>query len=110
MPDNELTALLRQAVSAQLVVPESSEQFAFRHALIHDAAYTSVLVRERKRLHRIIAETIERTQTEADGTHDRTLGDLAYHFYAADAWQQALDYAVRAGRRAQSVYAPREAV
>jgi predicted ATPase len=41
-------------IAAQLVVEESAEQFAFRHALTRQAIYADLLVRERKALHRRI--------------------------------------------------------
>jgi tetratricopeptide (TPR) repeat protein len=41
---------------------------------------------------------------------DGRLTDLAYHFYEAGAWEQALEYGQRAGEQAQAMYAPRAAI
>ena len=57
--EQQLLTLMKELMSAQLVVEESAEQFAFRHALTRQAIYTELLVRERKALHRTIAETME---------------------------------------------------
>src|SRR5579859_5746654 len=57
--ERQLLLLMKELVSAQLVVEESADQFAFRHALTRQAIYTQLLARERRMLHQTIAETIE---------------------------------------------------
>src|SRR5207248_5782418 len=54
----QLLSLMKELIAAQLVVEESEEQFAFRHALTRQAIYTQLLLRERKALHRTLAETM----------------------------------------------------
>lgn len=103
----ELLRLMKELIAAQLVVEESEEQFAFRHALTREAIYRQLLLRERKVLHRTIAETIEQLFAPAPEAH---LAELAYHFYEAGEWEKALSYAQCAGERAQSLYAPRVAI
>ncbi|MGH2543114.1 MAG: ATP-binding protein, partial [Ardenticatenaceae bacterium] len=97
---------LKELVSAQLIVEESAERYAFRHALTREAVYASLLLRERKRYHGIIAETIERLYADRITSH---VDELAYHYYQAEAWEKALAFSQRAGERAQTLYAPREA-
>jgi DNA-binding CsgD family transcriptional regulator/predicted negative regulator of RcsB-dependent stress response len=103
----ELLRQMKELIAAQLVVEESAEQFAFRHALTREAIYRQLLLRERKALHRTLAETIEQLFAP---TLDSHLTELAYHFYEAGVWEQALAYAQRAGERALALYAPRAAV
>jgi DNA-binding CsgD family transcriptional regulator len=103
----ELLRLMKELIAAQLVVEESEERFAFRHALTRQAIYTQLLLRERKTLHRTIAETIEQLFAP---TLDGRLTEVAYHFYEAGVWDKALSYAMRAGERAQALYAPRVAI
>jgi DNA-binding CsgD family transcriptional regulator len=105
--EQELLSLLKELIAAQLVVEESEERFAFRHALTRQAVYADLLVRERKALHRTIAETMERLYAPA---FDAYLADLAYHFYEAGAWEKALEYGQRAGEEAQAMYASRSAI
>src|SRR6266699_1191363 len=50
----QLLRLIKELMAAQLVVEESAEQFAFRHALTRQAVSAQLLVRERKALHRTI--------------------------------------------------------
>ena len=104
--EDQLLTLMKELMAAQLVVEESEEQFAFRHALTRQAMYADLLVRERKTLHRTVAETMERVYSS---TLDAHLADLAAHFYEAGAWEKALAYGQRAGEQAQALYAPQAA-
>ena len=104
--ERTLLSLIKELIAAQLVVEESREQFAFRHALIRQAVYAELLARERAALHRTVAEAAE----QLHGDLDHGVDDLAYHFAEAEAWDKALAYARRAGERALRLYAPRAAV
>src|SRR6266705_736594 len=103
----QLLRLIKELIAAQLVVEESAEQFAFRHALTRQAVYAELLVRERKALHRTIAETIEHLYAPALEAH---LADLAIHFSEAEVWEKAREYGRRAGEQAQALYAPQAAI
>ena len=105
--EEQFLHLLKELIAAQLVVEESGEQFAFRHALTRYAIYEQLLRRERKALHRTLAEAMERLYHASLDAH---LEDLAYHFTRAEMWAKALIYAGRAGEKAQALYAPRAAV
>ncbi|HEY6408508.1 MAG TPA: AAA family ATPase [Ktedonobacteraceae bacterium] len=96
----QLLRIIKELIAAQLVVEESAEQFAFRHALTRQAVYAELLVRERKALHRTIAETFERLYASTIEAH---LADLASHFSEAGAWEKALEYGQRAGEQAQAL-------
>lgn len=105
--EQQLLQVMKELVSAQLVVEVSSEQFAFRHALTRRAIYTQLLARERSILHRTIAETLEQLSST---TLDARLEDLAYHFYQARDWQKTVGYAQRAGEKALRLYAHRATI
>src|SRR3989441_6419300 len=105
--ESQLLQVMKEVIAAQLVVEESAEQFAFRHALTRQAIYADLLVRERKALHRRIAEMLERLYASVLDAH---LADLAYHFFEASAWEKALEYGQRAGEQAQAMYAPHAAI
>ncbi len=102
----DLVRLIKELIGAQLVIEESADQYAFRHALTRQTLYANLLARERQALHGTIAETLE--QMRAAPT-DR-LADLAYHYDAAGAWVQALTYAEQAGLHAQASFAPQAAM
>ena len=105
--EQHLLQLIKESMAAQLVVEESAEQFAFRHALTRQAIYADLLVRERKALHRSIADTMEHLSVSPLDAH---LADLAYHFYESGKWEKALEYGQRAGEQAYRLYAPQVAI
>jgi transcriptional regulator with AAA-type ATPase domain/tetratricopeptide (TPR) repeat protein len=82
-------------------------EHAFRHALTHEVAYASVPADERRALHRRIAQSLE-------ALHAGRLGDmapvLARHYAAAEEWERALTYFVRAAESAATSFATREAL
>lgn len=105
--DGELLALVKELMAAQLVVEESADRFAFRHALIREALYERLLARERQALHAQLVEAIERVHA---GSLDAHLEALASHAYEAALWPRALDYAQRAGKKALALFAPHAAI
>jgi DNA-binding CsgD family transcriptional regulator/tetratricopeptide (TPR) repeat protein len=104
-----LLELIKGLIAAQLVVEESAEQFAFRHALTRQAVYEGLLARERTSLHRAIAEALESLCSSA-ALREAHLADLAAHCSAAEMWAQALEYGQRLGEKALALSAPRAAV
>ena len=101
--EQQLLALMKELIAAQLVIEESADQFAFRHALTRQAIYSDLLARERRALHKAIAETMERHYAT---TLDSYLEVLAYHYYKAEVWDKAFHYGQLAGDKAQALYAP----
>jgi DNA-binding CsgD family transcriptional regulator len=105
--ETELLAAIKDLLAAQLLVEESADQFAFRHALTRDAVYRGTLLRERQALHKQIGETMERFWAATSGSH---AAELAYHFDQAAVWDKAFKYSQRAAEHAQALYAPLEGV
>lgn len=102
LPDSELLNALEEATSAQLVneSQEVSGRFEFVHALIREALYGELSSPRRLRLHRRVAEAIERL---TENMPSPPLAELAYHFSqaaSAGTVDKAIDYATRAGDRA----------
>src|SRR6266480_4178338 len=106
--EDRLLPLIKEKLAIQFVVEVSAEQFAFRHALTQQAVYAGLLARERRSLHRTLAQAIEQlyATTPMLDTH---LEDLASHYYEAEVWVKVLEYAQRAGEKALALYAPRAA-
>lgn len=102
-----LIAALKELIAAQLLVEESADRFAFRHALIQEAAQTTLLARERRARHRLVAAALARQPGAGDET---LLADLAYHTFLGEDWQNALSYSTRAGRQALALHAPHTAI
>ncbi|GAC1347484.1 MAG: hypothetical protein NVSMB27_12970 [Ktedonobacteraceae bacterium] len=107
--ETHLLALIKELIVAQLVVEESVEQFAFRHALTRQAIYESLLARERTSLHRTIAEALDSLSPSA-ALRETYLADLAAHCSAAGMWAQAFEYGQRVGEKALALSAPRAAI
>ncbi len=105
--EQQLLTLMKELIAAQLVIEELADQFTFRHALTRQAIYTDLLARERRALHKAIAETMEHTYAT---TLDVYLTVLAYHFYKAELWDKAFQYGQLAGEKALSLYSPRNAI
>ena len=80
--------------------------FGFHHALVQDVAYSRLLRRQRRDLHRRVAEVAETLY----GAGDDVLELLARHLYLGEAGAKAIDYLVRAGERARRLYANEEAI
>jgi DNA-binding CsgD family transcriptional regulator len=105
--ENMLLELIRELMTAQLVIEESAERFAFRHALTRQAIYTAMLARERRVLHLAVAQAMERLHAAMPEPY---FADLSYHFAAGESWEKAIEYGERAGERALALYAPQAAV
>jgi predicted ATPase/class 3 adenylate cyclase len=81
--------------------------YAFRHTLIQEAAYRSLLRRRRQHLHAAAIEAIE--DLYADRIEEFA-GMVAHHADVAGDDRRALDYHRRAGDGAASVYSLAEAI
>jgi len=100
--DADTVAALSEALASGLVVELAADQFAFRHALTREAVYEVVLGWERRRLHRLIAEDLDRSG--ADDPTTRTA--RSDHWFQAEVWDRALDTALVAASTALELSAP----
>ena len=104
--ERALLALMRELIAAQLVTEESSDRFAFRHALTRQAIVGELLARERATLHRAVADELERCGESSDTNYEL----IAYHAYGAMDWPRALAASSQAAEHALALQAPREAL
>ncbi|MGQ5491103.1 hypothetical protein ACUH78_19890, partial [Thauera sp. ZXT1-4] len=72
-------------------------EYLFRHALLQDAAYGSLLKQERRELHGRVAEALEQLYPER---RDELAPVLAMHFEQAGEHDKAVDYFIAGGRHA----------
>jgi class 3 adenylate cyclase/tetratricopeptide (TPR) repeat protein len=108
--DARVERALRELSNAGLIYRRSSTagpRFAFKHALIQEAAYDSLLKTDRQLLHRGIAEHLERHQFESDVI---TFEVLAHHYTEARLPAKAVQYCYLAGRRSLAQSANAEAI
>ena len=99
MPDSQLRQALDRFVASGLVFQEGEIPLAtyhFKHALVQDAAYSTLPKKPRRVLHARIATTLERRFAERV-TREPEL--LAYHYEQAGLAGPAVEYWHRAARR-----------
>lgn len=86
---------------------ESPITYIFKHIVIRDVAYNTLLVSTRAELHRRLAHHLE--QQHGDDLFN--LSDiLAYHYLEGHEFEKALHFTVISARKARSQYANREAI
>jgi predicted ATPase/DNA-binding CsgD family transcriptional regulator len=98
--EDELTDALRGALDRQLLVMDSdraSAGYAFRHALVQEAAYDDLLPGERRSLHRACALALARRPAPAGAAGAAHWAELAHHWAAARDDVEAARSAIRAG-------------
>ncbi len=94
--DSSLYKLERAGlISPRALHPEM--EFIFKHALIQEVSYGSLLRRERQRVHERIGLTIEHLYQDRLSEFDET---LAIHFQKSTATIKATDYLIRSGAKA----------
>lgn len=81
--------------------------FRFKHRLIMEAAYQSLLVKTRGELHGAIAKSMEQSYPDLCLSAP---GRLAQHFALSGNVDKAIDYRIMAARRAQKSFANDEAL
>jgi class 3 adenylate cyclase/tetratricopeptide (TPR) repeat protein len=109
-PQADVDDGLAHLVASEIVLPQGPAQdsvYAFRHALIQDAAYQSLLMSRRREYHEAIAHVLERHFPEiAEGQPEV----IARHYTAAGSAERAIAYWLRAGERSRLRYATQEAI
>jgi tetratricopeptide (TPR) repeat protein len=91
----------------QLAQKHPELEYLFRHALVQDAAYESLLLSDRQRLHEAVGETIEGAYPER---MEELAPVLAHHFHLAGKEKLAQKYFTLAGDVARRMNALTEAV
>jgi tetratricopeptide (TPR) repeat protein len=110
MAQNDLLNHLALCQAAELIRRVQAEpelEYWFRHTLVQEAAYESLLKSARAELHGRVAEAIEEA---AGGSRDADAAVLAMHYEAAGIDAKALPCAIAAADRARQTYAHQEAL
>lgn len=108
--EGEVTEALDEAMTAHLVEETEPGRLQFTHALVRITLYDELRIGQRQRFHHAVGQAIEFVHRR---DLEPVLSDLAHHYRAAnlagDA-EKAIDFATRAGRRADSAFAFEDAV
>ncbi len=100
-----LTAQLEKIRSSGLIRVAQDDpelEYIFRHALVQDATYKSLLKADRRTLHQAVGRTLENLYL---GRLDEIAATLGFHFEKAEEFDKAVDYYIRAGEAAARIYA-----
>ena len=100
-------AHLRESDIVQLVDTRSPVRYVFKHSLLRDAAYKSLLRSDRREIHAKIASLLEEEWPEIVAAQPEL---LAYHYSFAGKTELAVRQWVLGGRRARSRSANLEAI
>ena len=110
LPTEELARSLSQLVQAELIIQRGRPpraRYLFKHALVQDTAYESLLDKTRRHYHERIGDAIERMFP--DIVHSKP--DLvAHHYSEARQMAKAVPYWLRAGHRATERSAHAESI
>jgi ABC-type transport system substrate-binding protein len=105
-----LQPALSELQRLDLVVEERrrpAREYRFRHGLVQEAAYATLLDERRRDLHRLVGEALEDLHGEE---LSEAYGLLARHFAEANEPEKAARYLLEAGDAARMVYAEGEAI
>jgi DNA-binding CsgD family transcriptional regulator/tetratricopeptide (TPR) repeat protein len=104
LPERDVRESLRRAVEhGVLVAEQETGSFRYRHALLAEAVYATILPGEREELHARLADELARSATAAPA-------ELAPHWAAAGRATEALAASVQAARQAEAVFGLAEAL
>jgi class 3 adenylate cyclase/tetratricopeptide (TPR) repeat protein len=110
MPRERLEDALGQLVRSELIFRRGESPHAvytFKHTLVRDAAYASLLKSRRAHLHAAIANALEQRFPDIVQTQPET---LAHHLTEAGLIEQAIGYWLQAGKNAAQRSANLEAI
>jgi serine/threonine protein kinase/predicted ATPase len=104
-----LDAALAKLVQAEILYPKGRAPrcaYMFKHALLEDALYNTLVKDKRRQFHSRIAEALEAQFPEITGTHPEL---VAHHFTEAGLSEAAIGYWLKAGLRSRERSAEHEA-
>ncbi|MBR0830656.1 AAA family ATPase [Bradyrhizobium manausense] len=110
LPENDLQVALDDLVGSGLVFRRGTPPqatYSFKHALVQDAAYTTLMRAKRQRLHARIAAALEQHFPETVQAQPEL---VAHHYTEGGLTEPATDYWLKAGQRAIARSAMAEAL
>ena len=110
VPPDELRDALVDLQRLDLIVEtrrRPTPEYRFRHGLVQEVAYATLVEPTRRQLHLRVGEALEELYRDSlDEVYDL----LARHFSEADRPEKAVDYLLAAGDAARRIYADQEAL
>ena len=109
LEEGKLAEIIERMVEKKLLkcmVVRGESKCSFSDVLVRDVLYESVGPMRCRKLHGTVAVALEETYADSVDEH---LGELAEHFLESGNKEKALGYFLRAGEKAENVYANAEA-
>jgi class 3 adenylate cyclase/tetratricopeptide (TPR) repeat protein len=100
-----LDGLLRELQALEIIYEKgllAEPAYIFKHAVIQDVAYNSLLRERRRALHQAVGYALEELYPDRLAEHHE---ELAHHFSQGEDWAKAFEYLVRSGDRARDANA-----
>jgi tetratricopeptide (TPR) repeat protein len=107
--ENKLLELMEKILKTELIkerVIRGEDVYSFSDIIVRDVVHEEVSHLRHKRLHSVVGCALEKVYAKNVDEH---FGELAYHFLEGGDKDKALDYFMKAGEKAQKIYAPDEA-
>ncbi len=98
LPTSEVAEQVRYLEDAEMilmVLHEREPHATFTHALMQEAVYETIPLRDRHLLHQRVAEGVEARASATDGNSDL----LAYHYSKSETWDRARHYLFEASKK-----------
>jgi ABC-type transport system substrate-binding protein len=107
---DELMTALTELQRLDLIVEKRrrpNPEYRFRHGLVQEVAYASLVESTRRKLHKRVGVALEEIYRESP---EEAYALLARHFTEAEEPEKAVEYLLKAGDAARAVYADTEAL
>ena len=106
--DNNLNEDLDRLINLELIdkLQNSSElEYNFQHILTYETAYDSIIVSKKKELHGLVGNYLSEHHPE-----EVYLDQIAYHYKLSNQTDKAVNYLIKAGKKAQDLYSKSDAI
>jgi ABC-type transport system substrate-binding protein/class 3 adenylate cyclase len=110
VPRDQLQPALTELQRLDLIVEvrrRPNPEYRFRHGLVQEVAYASLVETKRRKLHKRVGEALEEVYKDSG---EENFALLARHFTEADVPEKAVEHLLKAGDKARSIYADQEAL
>lgn len=107
MDEIEILDRIDILINAKLWEEKDGETFSFTHRMLEDIIYSDIRRLKKKILHKKMAKSIEEIY---EGELEGWYSDLARHYKASGEMDSALQYYIKAGKRAEKMFASEDAL
>ncbi len=109
--DTGIEREMEVVIGERLVYPEGGEleeiEYIFSHSFLRDVIYNSLLIKKRKEIHKKIADTYVKLYPDKI---EQLYEIIAHHYDKGGATERAIEYYLKAGKRAKSLYNNKQAL